>query len=312
MEAFFFTLKTNYRHMKLAVIGLGLIGGSMAKDLRRTRFATEIIGVDNNPENARIALEVGIADRIESLDSATKEADIVIVAVPVDKIVLLLPYILDHISPSTTVIDVGSTKREIALAVKDHPLRGNFIPSHPMSGTENSGPFAAIENLFERKICIVCDHEQCRPQHLALAEKMFQSLGMPIAYMSSDEQDHTTAFISHLPHATSFALANAVLAIEDRNIIFDLASGGFQSTVRLAKSSPQMWSPIFWQNRDYIHEALEVYIHHLGELKESLKNNDPDRLSELIVSANKIRGVLEGENPSLTKNEETIIKLYTK
>ncbi|MCX6236630.1 MAG: prephenate dehydrogenase [Bacteroidia bacterium] len=298
--------------MKLTVIGLGLIGGSMAKDLRRTKFATEIIGVDNNPKNARIALEVGIADRIESLEIAIKEADIVIVAIPVDMIVLLLPYILDHISASTTVIDVGSTKREIAAAVKDHPLRGNFIPSHPMSGTENSGPYAAIEHLFEDKICIICDHDSCRPQHLALAEKMFQSLGMPTAYMTSDEQDHTTAFISHLPHATSFALANAVLAIEDRNIIFDLASAGFQSTVRLAKSSPQMWSPIFWQNRDYIYEALEVYIHHLEEFKESLKNNDHKRLSELIVNANKIRGVLDGKNSSLTKNEETIIKLYTK
>lgn len=298
--------------MKLAVIGLGLIGGSMAKDLRRTKFATEIIGVDNDPENARIALEVGIADRIESMDIAVKEADIVIVAIPVDMIVQLLPYILDHISSSTTVIDVGSTKREIAEVVKDHPLRGNFIASHPMSGTENSGPNAAIEHLFDGKICIICDQEKCRPQHLALAEKMYQSIGMPTAYMTCDEQDHTTAFISHLPHATSFALANAVLAIEDRKIIFDLASGGFQSTVRLAKSSPEMWSPIFWQNRDYIYEALEVYIHHLEELKDSLKNDDCKRLSELIVNANNIRGVLEGENSSLTKNEETIIKLYTK
>ena len=298
--------------MKLAVIGLGLIGGSMAKDLRRTKFATEIIGVDNNPVNALIALETGIADRIESLETAVKEADIVILAIPVDKIVQLLPTILGHISSSTTVLDVGSTKREITEVVKDHPLRGNFIPSHPMSGTENSGPTAAVEHLFDNKICIICDHEKCRPQHLALAEKMFQSLGMSIAYMSSDEQDHTTAFISHLPHATSFALANAVLAIEDRNIIFDLASGGFQSTVRLAKSSPQMWSPIFWQNRDYIYEALEVYIHHLEEFKNSLKNNDHEQLSSLIVNANKIRGVLEGENSSLTKNEETIIKFYTK
>ena len=135
---------------------------------------------------------------------------------------------------------------------------------------------------------------------------------MPTAYMTSDEQDHTTAFISHLPHATSFALANAVLAVEDRNIIFDLASAGFQSTVRLAKSSPQMWAPIFWQNRDYIYEALEVYVRHLEEFKESLKSNNYEQLSELIVSANKIRDVLSGGNSSLTKNEETIIKLYTK
>ena len=298
--------------MKLAVIGLGLIGGSMAKDLRRTKFATEIIGVDSHPNNAKIALEVGIVDRIELLENAVKEADIVLLAIPVDKIAQVLPTILSQVSASTTVIDVGSTKREITEAVKDHPMRGNYVASHPMSGTENSGPTAALEHLFENKICIICDHQNSRPQHLALAEKMFQALGMPIAYMSSDEQDHTTAFISHLPHATSFALANTVQAIEDRNIIFDLASGGFQSAVRLAKSSPQMWGPIFWQNRDYIYEALESYIHHLEEFKKSLKNNDHEKLIALIENANNIRGILGGENSSLTKNEETIIKFYTK
>ena len=298
--------------MKVAVIGLGLIGGSMAKDLRNTKFATEIIGVDNNSENAAIALQLGIADRITSLDIAVKEADMVIIAIPVDRIIEVLPLVLDMVSPSTTVTDVGSTKREIVEVVNNHPLRGNFVPAHPMSGTENSGPLAAVDRLFERKICIICDQEKCRPQHLALVEKMYQSLGSPVAYMSSDAQDHTTAFISHLPHVTSFALANAVLAIEDRNIIFDLASGGFQSTVRLAKSSPEMWAPIFWQNKDYICEALEVYIHHIEAFRESLLNNDYQHLINLIVSANKIRGVLEGENPSLTRNEETIIKFYTK
>lgn len=298
--------------MKLAVIGLGLIGGSMAKDLRRTKFATEIIGVDSNPANAKLALELGIADRIENLEKAVKEADIVVVSIPVDKIVTTLPVILDLISPATTVTDVGSTKRQIAEAIKNHPLRGNYIPSHPMCGTENSGPTAAIDRLFEGKICIICDHQQSRPQHLALVEKMYQTLGMPTAYMSSDEQDHTTAFVSHLPHVTAFALANAVLAIEDRHIIFDLASGGFQSTVRLAKSSPQMWAPIFWQNRDYMIEALEVYIHHLKEFKESLKRNDQENLLQLIINANKIRDVLDGESSSMTRNEETIIKFYTK
>jgi prephenate dehydrogenase len=298
--------------MKLAVIGLGLIGGSMAKDLRRTKFATEIIGVDSHPSNAKIALEVGLVDRIEHLEKAVKEADIVLLAIPVDKIAQVLPTILSEISASTTVIDVGSTKREITEAVKGHVMRGNYVASHPMSGTENSGPTAALEHLFESKICIICDHQISRPQHLALAEKMFQALGMSIAYMSSDEQDHTTAFISHLPHATSFALANTVQAIEDRNIIFDLASGGFQSAVRLAKSSPQMWGPIFWQNRDYIFEALEAYIHHLEEFKKSLKNNDHEKLISLIENANNIRGILGGENSSLTKNEETIIKFYTK
>jgi prephenate dehydrogenase len=298
--------------MKVTVIGLGLIGGSMAKDLKRNGFATEIIGVDNNSIHTKTALELGIADRISDLEPAVGEADLVILAIPVDKIITLLPYVLDHISSSATVTDVGSTKREIVATVENHPRRGNYVGTHPMAGTENSGPQAALEKLFEGKLTIICDQEKSKPQHVALIEKMYQSLGMSTAYMSSDEQDHTTAFVSHLPHATAFALANAVLAKEDRNIIFDLASGGFTSTVRLAKSSPEMWAPIFWQNRDYMIEALEVYIRHLKEFRESLKHNDQEKMLNLIQNANKIRGVLEGENHSLTKNEEKIIKLYTK
>ena len=298
--------------MKLTVVGLGLIGGSMAIDLKKNRFATEVIGIDNRPEHAAEAVKLGIVDRVADLESGVKEADLVLLALPVDQIIELLPGILDLISPSSTVADVGSAKRQIVASVANHPLRGNFVATHPMAGTENSGPGAAIAGLFTGKLTIVCDHEQSRPQHLALVEKMYQSLGMSTAYMSSDEQDHTTAFVSHLPHAAAFALANAVLAKEERNIIFDLASGGFQSTVRLAKSSPEMWAPIFRQNRDYVIEAVTAYIHHLKEFREALKNNDEDQLLNLIHEANKIRTVLSGENTSLTKNEETIVKLYTK
>ncbi len=298
--------------MKLTVVGLGLIGGSMAIDLRKSRFATELIGVDNRPEHAEEARKLGIIDRIADFESGVKEADLVLLALPVDRIIELLPRVLDLISPSTTVADVGSAKRQIVASVASHPLRGNYVPTHPMAGTENSGPGAALSGLFSGKLTIVCDHEQCRPQHLALVEKMYQSLGMSTAYMSSDEQDHTTAFVSHLPHAAAFALANAVLAKEDGSIIFDLASGGFQSTVRLAKSSPEMWSPIFRQNNDYVIEAITAYIHHLKEFKEALKNKDESQLLNLIREANKIRTVLSGESTSLTKNEETIVKLYTK
>lgn len=298
--------------MRLTVVGLGLIGGSMAIDLRKSKFANEIIGVDNRPEHAAEAEKLGIVDRISDFESAVKTADLVVLALPVDQIISVLPGVLDLISPSTTVVDVGSAKRQVVASVANHTLRGNFVATHPMAGTENSGPGAAIEKLFAGKLTIVCDHEQSRPQHLALVEKMYQSLGMSTAYMSSDEQDHTTAFISHLPHAAAFALANAVLAREERNIIFDLASGGFQSTVRLAKSSPGMWVPIFCQNRDYVVEAVTAYIHHLKEFKEALKHNDEEQLYQLILEANKIRYVLSGENTSMTKNEETIVKLYTK
>jgi prephenate dehydrogenase len=218
---------------------------------------------------------------------------------------------LDLISDQTTVIDVGSTKKQIAVAVENHPRRRNYIAAHPMSGTENSGPTAAMEGLFEGKINIICDQEKCGPQHLAFAEKVFQVLGMNIAYMTADEQDHSTAFISHLPHAAAFALANAVLDKEDREIIFDLASGGFNSTVRLAKSSPEMWGPIFQQNKEYIVESLDVYIKHLKVFRKSIES-DPEQMMALMRNANRIRGILDGSSDSLIKNEKTIVKLYTK
>lgn len=298
--------------MKITIIGLGLIGGSIAIDLRKNKFATEIIGIDASEENAELALKIGLVDRIENLDNGVKNTDIVIIAIPVDKEVVILPHVLDLINQGTTVTDMSSTKRVIIESVKNHPRRKNFVPAHPMSGTENSGPTAALENLFKNKITILCDQADSGPQHLALIEKMFQTLGMNIAYMTADEQDHSTAFVSHLPHAAAYALANAVQSKEDRNIIFDLASGGFNSTVRLAKSSSTMWHPIFQQNRNYVVESLDVYIKHLQEFRDCLKNEDDEKLHDLIVSANKIRGILDGENPHLVKNEERIVKLYTK
>ncbi len=298
--------------MRTTIIGLGLIGGSMAKDLRKSNFATELIGIEVNEIHAKQALEIGLVDRIESLKNGVKNTDIVIIAIPVDKELELLSTILDEISENTTVIDLGSTKQVIVDSVKNHPKRRNFIPAHPMSGTENSGPTAALEDLFRNKIVIVCDHRDSGPQHLALVEKMFQTLGMDIAYMTADEQDHSTAFVSHLPHAAAYALANAVQSKEDGKIIFDLASGGFRSTVRLAKSSAEMWHPIFQQNRDYVVESLDVYIKHLQEFRDSIKEKDDDKLKNLIKNANNIRGILEGEKLHFIKNEEKLVKLYTK
>ncbi len=298
--------------MRTTIVGLGLIGGSLAKDLRKTNFATELIGVEANPIHSKKALELGLVDRIETLENGVKDTDIVIVAIPVDKELTVLPLILDLIDNGTTVTDMGSTKRAIIETVKNHPRRKNFVPAHPMSGTENSGPEAALEDLFKGKITILCDQDDTGPQHLALVEKMFQNLGMDIAYMTADEQDHSTAFVSHLPHAAAYALANAVQSKEDRNIIFDLASGGFQSTVRLAKSSSSMWHPIFQQNRNYVVESLDVYIKHLKEFRDCLQNEDDERMHELIVNANKIRGILEGETHNLVKNEEKLVKFYTK
>lgn len=298
--------------MKLTVIGLGLIGGSMAKDLRRSGFATEISGVETDAGNAAEALELGIVDKVLSLKDALAEADLVLLTTPVDVAVELLPVVLDKTGSHTTVTDMGSTKRHLTDCVKEHPRRRNYVPAHPMAGTENSGPSAALENLFQGKIVILCDQEKSGPQHLALVEKMFYSLGMKIAYMTSDEQDHSTAFISHLPHAAAYALANAVQDKEDRQIIFDLASGGFNSTVRLAKSSCSMWHPIFEQNSDYVVESLNVYLKHLEQFRDAILQKDSVRLNDLILNANRIRAILDGENNQFIKNEETIVKFYTR
>ncbi len=284
----------------------------MARDLRRTGFATGLVGVESDERHAGEALKLGLVDRIASLEAGVKDADLVILAIPVDKELEVLPRVLDAIDGNTTVTDMGSTKKEIARLIEEHPRRKQFIPAHPMSGTENSGPAAALEGLFQDKIAIICDHEQSGPQHLALIEKMFQSLGMDIAYMTSDEQDHSTAFVSHLPHAVAFSLANAVQAKADRNIIFDLASGGFRSTVRLAKSSCSMWKPIFEQNSDYVVNALDVFIQHLQQFRNCMSEKRFDELEALILNANKIRTILDGENQHFIKNEEKIVKLYTK
>jgi prephenate dehydrogenase len=298
--------------MKTTIIGLGLIGGSLAKDLRKTGFATKLIGVDASEKNAQKALEIGLVDRISELEPAVSNTDLVIIAIPVDKELEVLPRVLDAISSGTTVTDMGSTKSVLIEKVSKHKRRKNFVPAHPMSGTENSGPEAALEDLFRGKIAILCDQEDAGPQHVALIEKMCQNLGMDIAYMTADEQDHSTAFVSHLPHAAAYALANAVQAKADRNIIFDLASGGFRSTVRLAKSSSTMWHPIFQQNRQYVVESLNVYIKHLKEFRDCMKDEDDEKMLKLIQNANKIRGILGGENPHFVKNEEKIVKLYTK
>ncbi len=298
--------------MRVTIIGLGLIGGSIAKDLRSTRFATEITGVDINREHAAKALELNIVDKAEELEPAVKKADIVILAIPVDKLLTVLPRVLDLIPEYATVTDMGSTKRDIVDIVRNHPHRKNYIPAHPMSGTEDSGPESAIKGLFKGKITIICDQQDSGPQHLALIEKMFHLIGMNIAYMTADEQDLNTAFVSHLPHAAAYALANAVQAKEERNIIFDFASGGFRSTVRLAKSSSTMWHPIFQQNRDYVVESLDVYIKHLEEFRDAIKHSDSEKLLLLIKNANKIRDILDGNNHSLIQNKETNIKLYTK
>lgn len=298
--------------MIVTVIGIGLIGGSIVKDLKRIGSVSKIIGVDTNPKNAARALELGIVDELAELKQGVELADLVIVSVPVDVIEKILPTVLDYVNPTTTVIDTGSTKVNICNTVEQHPNRRNFVPTHPMCGTENSGPDAALEGLFDKKITIICDQEKSKPIHIALVEKMYHSIGMSIAYMTSDEQDHTTAHVSHLPHIAAFALANAVLKRSKRDIIFDLASGGFRSTVRLAKSSPEMWGPIFKQNQKYVLESLDIYIEHLKEFRNSIMDKNQDKMYAIMEQANKIRPVLDGTQSNMKKQEQQNIRLYRK
>ncbi|MFV0344849.1 MAG: prephenate dehydrogenase [Bacteroidales bacterium] len=298
--------------MIVTIVGLGLIGCSLAKDIRNTMRISHLIGVDVNDKHCKMAEELKIVDQIMSLENALTEADLVIVSTPVDVTMKILPSILDFVDANTTVMDVGSTKSEICKALAKHGKRKNYVATHPMSGTENSGPSAAIENLFVDKIAIICDHESTAPQHLALVEKIYGGIGCKIAYMSADEQDHTTAYVSHLPHALAYILANAVLNNEERKVIVDLASGGFRSAARLAKTTASMWVPIFEQNRKYVSEALGKYLNLLAEFKSVLDNNDYKKLSDIITDASTIRDVLDGDASDMIKNEEKIIKLYNK
>lgn len=235
--------------MKAAVIGIGLIGGSFALTLKDKGICEEVIGVDNSERNRAKAVELGLVDRTLPLDEAIPAADLIVLATPVDSIPLLAVKVLNKVDRQV-VIDMGSTKQELCEVIAQHPRRGRFVATHPMWGTEYSGPEAAVHDGFEGRTVVLCDGAESDPDALKLVEDIYRKIGMPIKYMSSEEQDTHTAYVSHISHITSFALALTVLEKErEEEHIFDLAGGGFESTVRLAKSSPETWAPIFMQNK---------------------------------------------------------------
>ena len=280
--------------MKVTIVGLGLIGGSLALELKASGFADSITGVDQNPDHVREALKLALVDRVDSLEKALLEADFVVLAIPVDAIARLLPRSLSSLRDGATLTDMGSTKEQICGSVADHSRREQFVASHPMAGTEFSGPQAAFKGLFAGKAAVICESEKSGKEHLNQVERMYALLRMRLIRMGSAEHDLHAAYVSHLSHISSFVLANAVLTKEkNANTIFDLASGGFESTVRLAKSSPEMWTPIFEQNRTHVVEALEAYIEHLREFHKTLVTGNFDRTKELMTEANQIRHVLD-------------------
>ena len=280
--------------MTISIIGIGLIGGSLAITLKENGFARRIIGVDASQDNLDKAMRRRLIDEDMGLEEGVAAADIVVLATPVDVMLSLLPRILDKVEPHQLVIDVGSTKERLLEVVKGHPNRGRYVATHPMAGTEHSGPEAAIPNLFDQKCTVLVDVEDSDADAVGLAERLYRSIPMRIVKLDCISHDVHTAYVSHISHISSFALALTVLAKEkDESHIFELASGGFDSTVRLAKSSPDMWAPIFRQNRDNVLDVLYEHINQLARFRSLLIKKDFESFYKLIQDANEIRRILK-------------------
>lgn len=279
--------------MTITIIGLGLMGGSAAIDLKKRAFATRIIGVDKNKLHAETALHIGVVDELAPLNEAIGKSDLIIVAVPVDSAVKLIPEILNQIDQQP-VTDMCSTKGRICELVKYHPKRKNYVAAHPMAGTEFSGPWAAKSGLFDGKAVMFCDTQESDIRKVATIRRMFETLNMRVTFMDSDSHDRHAAYVSHISHISSFALALTVLDQEkNERHIFDLASGGFDSTVRLAKSSAEMWSPIFEQNAANVVEVLNTYIEKLNQFRDAISQGERSKIDGLINKSNHIKKILK-------------------
>ena len=279
--------------MRLAVIGIGLMGGSLALSLKKKGFVSHVIGVDNNLDHQTEALRLGIVDEIMTLEDAVKLSDIIAIATPVNIAEKLLPSVLDLVDKQI-VFDLGSTKEAVAQIASAHAKKGRFVPTHPMWGTEFSGPSAAQSDAFENKATVICNREQVDTDALLTVERLYKTLGMHIVTMNATKHDIHVAYVSHISHITSFALANTVLEKEkESDNIFELASGGFDSTVRLAKSNAATWVPIFMQNKENVLDVLNEHISQLKKFKSCLEKENFEYLSDLIENANGIKRILK-------------------
>ncbi|WP_299535225.1 prephenate dehydrogenase [Ulvibacterium sp.] len=280
--------------MNIFVIGIGLIGGSFAKDIKRLRPDSKLFGVDINSSHLDEALSLGIID-IKSGYQDLSLAEMVIVTIPVDVLVTELPKILDAVNDDCVVFDGGSTKGQICKSLEHHPKRRNFLACHPIAGTEYSGPSAALEGLYNGKTNIICEVEKTAFKLQERALGLFQEMGMRIRYMNPVAHDRHIAYVSHLSHISSFMLGKTVIEKEkNERDIFDMAGSGFESTVRLAKSSPAMWTPIFEQNKENVVEILEDYIQNLEAFKTLLLENDYEGIYSEMDNTNKIKEILKG------------------
>ena len=277
---------------KVAIVGVGLMGGSMALRLHEKKIASQLIGVESNEDHARLALQLELVDKIMGLEEAVKQSDVVILCIPVDQIVEQLPGILD-LADHQIILDLGSTKGEIIAKVKAHPNRKRFVPTHPMWGTEFNGPRSAKKDAFVDKAAIICNEHESDPDAVSWVKNMYEKIGMHVLTMEAGAHDLHAAYVSHISHITSFALANTVLEKEkEEDAIFELASAGFESTVRLAKSNPAMWIPIFMQNKENVLDVLNEHISQLRKFKSCLEKENYEWLTELIENANKIQKII--------------------
>jgi len=279
--------------MNIAIVGIGLIGGSIGIRLKETNFFDKIIGVEKNDINQKKALQLGLIDEIQSLEEAFKTCKVIVLTIPVDAIMTMLPKLLD-LATDQVIIDMGSTKSNILNLIKDHPNRGRYVAAHPMAGTEYSGPEAAIPSLFKDKMMVYVEAFRSDEDAFELADAVTEQLEMKTSFMTAEEHDMHTAYVSHISHLTSFALALTVLEKEkSQGRIFELAGSGFQSTVRLAKSSPDMWAPIFKQNRSNVLEVLEEHIKQLQYVYDKIENEDFDAVYKWIKKSNKIKRIIK-------------------
>lgn len=278
---------------KICVVGVGLIGGSLAIQLHEKKLSSRLIGVDVNPQHAKEALDFELVDEILPLDEAIAQSDVVVLAIPVDNMVSLLPGILDKVDRQI-VLDLGSTKSQLTKVIKNHRRRGRYVATHPMWGTEYSGPAAAVRGAYENKAVIICNAEESDADALEWVKHMYRKIGMHLLEMEAEAHDLHAAYVSHISHITSFALANTVLEKEkEENAIFELASAGFESTVRLAKSNPAMWVPIFLQNKENVLDVLDEHIAQLKKFRELIVNENKAGLHQIIGEANKIKSIIK-------------------
>ncbi|RAI85982.1 prephenate dehydrogenase [Algoriphagus yeomjeoni] len=279
---------------KLHIVGLGLLGGSFGLAAKNKFPEILITGTDASEKNLQDALNLGIIQ--ESKDAPDADTDIVILATPADTLGDLLSKTLDQIGENTLVFDVGSTKAKLCALAAGHPKRKQYLAAHPIAGTEYSGPKAAFAGLLDRKVLIVCELEQTDLQLKEKAYELFDALNLKLRFMDPEEHDRHLAFVSHLSHISSFMLGKTVLQkMEDEKNIFDMAGSGFASTVRLAKSSPAMWSPIFTENKDNILSALDGYISNLTAFRDKISASDGQGLSDDMAEINKIGDILDLE-----------------